>query len=100
MKLAYRIRRGPFWIVFAVLILINIAMQATTGANGLPLVFLLVWLAVLAIIWLAVCVGRLRDMGKSPWLCLLTLVPLVGFFMLLWLGFSASESADTAESRN
>ena len=97
MKLTYRIRRGPFWIVFAVLILINIAMQATTGENGLPLVFLLVWLAVLAIIWLAVCVGRLRDMAKSPWLCLLTLVPLVGFFMLLWLGFSASDSVESAK---
>ena len=98
MKLTYRIRRGPFWIVFAVLILINIAMQATTGGSSeLPFVFLLVWLALLGIIWLAVCVGRLRDMAKSPWLCLLTLVPLVGFFMLLWLGFSASDSVESAK---
>ena len=35
MKLTYRIRRGPFWIVFAVLILINIAMQATTGGTAI-----------------------------------------------------------------
>ncbi len=40
---------------------------------------------------IAICIKRFHDMGKSGWLTLLYLIPIVGFGVLIWQGITKSE---------
>ena len=76
-----RIARKGYWLsiigitaaIFAADLLAD-APRSTTGA--------------IAIGYLLVAALRLRDIGRSPWWCLITMIPLGGTIFLLWLGFA------------
>lgn len=86
-----RARRKEFWmftlfnIIFAVVavVLDNVLGTASEGL-GYGLIYGLYSLAVL-IPSLAVTVRRLHDVGKSGWWILISLVPLVGLWLLVLL---------------
>ena len=40
---------------------------------------------VVLIPWIAACTRRLRDAGLNPWWQLISLAPVAGFLVLLWL---------------
>lgn len=92
-----RASRSEFWwfIIFTMMvsaalsIIQNMAMAASASANGVITIGLtfaaissLVSLALL-LPSLAVGVRRLRDTGRSGWLLLLALIPLVGIIILI-----------------
>ena len=60
--------------------------------NTLPygMVYVIFYLAVL-VPGLAVGVRRLHDVGKSGWMCLVVLIPLIGAFWLLVLYLTDSQ---------
>ena len=47
--------------------------------------------------YLFVAAARSRDMGKSPWYCLTTLIPIYGWWAFLWLGIARSHAAEAEE---
>jgi len=54
----------------------------------------LVWLVVIALtayVLVFVVVPRLRDVGISPYVALLSLVPLINLLLLIFLGFAPSD---------
>jgi len=90
-----RARRSEYWW-FAltgviVSVALNIVSSLSDGMNAVAgLVGLVYWLGTL-IPSLAVAVRRLHDTGKSGWMLLLALIPLVGVIILIV--FLASDSA-------
>jgi uncharacterized membrane protein YhaH (DUF805 family) len=80
--LAGRCARPEYWISFAVL-------------SGLNLLFLkaayIPFAALLATAWLILAVRRLRDIGRSPWLCL---TPVALSLVLLIAGSVIAGSGD------
>lgn len=90
-----RARRSEYWW-FAltgviVSVALNIVSSISDGMNAVAgLVGLVYWLGTL-IPSLAVAVRRLHDTGKSGWMLLLALIPLVGAIILIV--FLASDSA-------
>ena len=54
------------------------------GLGALPLTYL----------WLLVAAARSRDAGKSGAMALLTLIPVVGLWAVVWLGCESSVSPD------
>ena len=66
--------------------------KANDVASGLMLrVLVLALLALYVYMWYAALAKRCHDVGKSGWLSLLTLIPIVGFVFFLWLGLSRGE---------
>ena len=97
-----RINRKTFWlggilpvyvIGFALGALVPyMPSKANEVASGLMLrVLILALLALLVYMWFAVIVKRCHDVGKSGWLSLLTLIPILGFVFFWWLGLSRGE---------
>ena len=96
-----RIRRGLYWPFFLALALVNIvtSVGVSNAASGSgPLITQLTVFTLTGLVWLSVAAARANDMGKSPWLALLTLVPFVGWGIVLWLGLAegAPKEGDTS----
>lgn len=95
-----RARRTEYWMfvlfnfifMVAAIILDNIVGTAI-DEFGYGLFYFLYILALL-IPNLAVCVRRLHDVGKSGWMMLIALIPLVGAIWLLVLVFTDSNPGD------
>jgi uncharacterized membrane protein YhaH (DUF805 family) len=95
-----RARRKEYWmfvlfnIIFCIIatILDRILGTAAEGV-GYGLIYVLYSLAVL-IPSLAVAVRRLHDIGKSGWMILIALIPIIGGIWLLVLFLLDSESGD------
>lgn len=45
-------------------------------------------------IMLATCVKRLHDLGKSGWMALLSLIPIVNFIIGIYMAFFKGEECD------
>lgn len=75
-------RAGFWWFALAVAMVLAFAELATESAGPLPL-----QLASLVVLlpWLAACTRRLRDAGLSPWWQLISLAPVGGLLVLLYL---------------
>ena len=58
---------------------------------------LLAWVIILPS-YLCIAAARSRDMGKSPWYCLTTLIPIYGWWAFLWLGIARSHAAEAEEA--
>ena len=97
-----RINRRTFWLGGMVPVLlifiaflalaINLRPPAINEASGLVIrTLILAPLALIYYIWFAVTVKRCHDLGKSGWLSLLTLIPLIGLAFLLWMGLSPGD---------
>lgn len=86
-----RARRSEYWyytlvnaiIAIIAMVIDNVAGIALEGIGYGP-VYGLYLLAVL-LPGLAVAVRRLHDVGKSGWFLLIALIPVIGFFWLLFL---------------
>lgn len=90
-----RARRSEYWwfalTSVIVSVVLNIVSSISDGMNAIAgLVGLVYWLGTL-IPSLAVAVRRLHDTGRSGWMLLLALIPLVGAIILIV--FLASDSA-------
>lgn len=101
-----RARRTEYWmfvlfnLIFAIaaMIIDNVIGTAISGI-GYGLFYILYCLAVL-VPGLAVAVRRLHDVGKSGWMILIVLIPLVGAIWLLVLMVLDSDAGDNAYGPN
>ena len=75
-------RASFWWFALAVLMVLALAELITESFGPLPLeaASLLVLLP-----WLAACTRRLRDVGVNPWWQLISLAPVGGILVLLYL---------------
>jgi uncharacterized membrane protein YhaH (DUF805 family)/DNA-binding XRE family transcriptional regulator len=75
-------RAGFWWFALAVAMLLALAGLLAEAIGPLPL-----RLASLAVLvpWIAACTRRLRDAGLSPWWQLISLAPVAGILVLLYL---------------
>jgi transcriptional regulator with XRE-family HTH domain len=71
-----------WWFALAVSVLLALGTLLTEFVGMLPLK--IVSLLVL-VPWIAACTRRLRDAGLSPWWQLISLVPVAGILVLLYL---------------
>jgi uncharacterized membrane protein YhaH (DUF805 family) len=101
-----RARRKEYWmfslfnLIFAIVVIIleNILGIAINGVGYGPL-YGLYTLAVL-IPGLAVAVRRLHDVGKSGWMILIALIPLIGAIWLLVLMVTDSNPGENQYGQN
>lgn len=70
-----------YWILFTVLLSCFLSFMGASGDTG-SLVGAFIWLF-FALIQLSVSVRRLHDLGKTGWLLLLALIPVIGAIILL-----------------
>ena len=77
-----RADRAEFWMWVLVCFVINIVLGIVDGIIGIRILSGLFALAVL-LPWLGVAARRLHDTGRSGWLLLLGLIPVVGGIILL-----------------
>lgn len=75
-------RSAFWWFALAVIMLLALAQLLATAMGPLPLQ--MTGLMVL-VPWLAACTRRLRDAGLSPWWQLISLAPVAGILVLLYL---------------
>lgn len=83
-----RARRAEYWnfVLYQVLLLLPLYVLGIAFMDSIGSIFFgLYGLASLALIIpaLAVCVRRLQDTNRSPWMILLGLIPIVGGIILL-----------------
>lgn len=95
-----RARRAEYWWFalagVVVYVALNVIGSLSDGLNSLTgLVGLVYWLGTL-VPSLAVAVRRLHDTGRSGWMLLIGLIPLVGLIILIV--FLASDSAKGSNS--
>lgn len=85
-----RSRRKAYWFFFLFNVLIGIAASVLDGVlaiatdNALPAMFNPLYSLVILIPSIAVSVRRLHDTDRSGWWLLISFVPCVGFFVLLY----------------
>lgn len=90
-----RARRKEYWFFFLFNITISIVLELV-GIMALQLVY---GLGVL-IPSIAVSVRRLHDIGKSGWLLLIGLIPLIGFIVLIVFAVKDSQPGDNEYGPN
>ena len=83
-----RVDRPTFWIIFAVVVVASFVVRVVVDSAGLSPARWIVPLALTWGIWSLVCAARARDMGRSGWFGLLTLFPVAGLAVVVWLGCS------------
>ena len=88
-----RLGRTAYWLILLGLPIADFVLIALIGATmDPPHVPVLVVFATTAYVWLAVCRARLRDMGASPTMLVFVMLPIVGFLIMVWIGFAGRDS--------
>ena len=105
-----RARRKEYWMFALVNFIISFAIVGIDNALGLSFnytenvsgsgVFYLLYNLLILIPSLAVAVRRLHDIGKSGWMLLIGLIPLVGAIWLLILLLRNSEAGENKYGPN
>ena len=105
-----RARRKEYWMFVLVNFIISLATVGIDNALGLSFnytgnvsgsgVFNLLYNLLILIPNLAVAVRRLHDIGKSGWMLLIGLIPLVGAIWLLILLLRDSEAGENKYGPN
>ena len=106
-----RARRSEFWyfalfnMIFAILAMVLDRVLGTTFEIGYgvksPYGYIyLLYVLVLFIPGLAVSVRRLHDVGKSGWMYLIVLIPIIGAIWLLVLFFTDSNTESNKWGEN
>lgn len=72
----------------------NDRSQLIISSTESPLVLSFVGLTIAGYVWLVVCAARSRAMGRSPWWGLLTVIPVLGWGVAIWLEFADSGPAE------
>ena len=94
-----RARRSEYWYFVLFNVLFSIAaliLDMITGAG----IFGVLYALAMFIPGLAVAVRRLHDIGKSGWMYLIVLIPLIGAIWLLVLFFTDSQPGDNEYGPN
>ena len=88
--LAYSMVMGllMFVVMMVVAGVAGVVMAVTKSTTGMMVVMFLAYVPVFAVTFI-MGKRRLNDMGHSGWLSLLLIVPVVGFFVWLWLMIGA-----------
>ncbi|MEI7812936.1 MAG: DUF805 domain-containing protein [Ignavibacteria bacterium] len=95
-----RARRTEYWMfalfnfIFAIVALIFDLVLGTAA------VFYTIYIVALFIPGLAVSVRRLHDVGKSGWMMLIILIPLIGAIWLFVLSVTDSQPGDNQYGQN
>jgi uncharacterized membrane protein YhaH (DUF805 family) len=74
---------GGFWRFVAVNFVVAVVLGALTSVSSVFLILYFVYALAVFLPSLAIAVRRLHDTGKSGWMILLGLIPLVGFIILI-----------------
>ena len=90
-----RQQRSNATLVAALVVMVLALAQLVADATG-PLPMQLASLAVL-LPWVAACTRRLRDAGLSPWWQLISLAPVAGILVLLYLCTFPTKAAVPAD---
>ncbi len=88
-------RTDFWWFALAVAMFLAFAelVAASLGSLPLQIAALLVLLP-----WIAACTRRLRDAGLSPWWQLISLVPVAGILVLLYLLTNPAKAEEPMEA--
>ncbi len=78
-----RARRSEYWWFYLFTIICYVVASIIDGVIGLPIVSIIVMLG-LIVPGLAAAVRRMHDTGRTGWLLLIALIPLVGLLILYW----------------
>jgi len=83
-----RASRSEYWFFYLFIIIAQIGLGVVDGVAGTPLSLL-----VLALFPAIICVSirRMHDVGKSGWLLLIGLIPLVNLILLYWFIFDGGQ---------
>jgi len=101
-----RARRREYWFYVLFYLIIIVVLSVIDGIIGMNMggagVGILTCIYILAVFLptLAVLVRRLHDTGRSGWWFFIQLVPLVGFFILLYFLVSDSQPGTNAYGPN
>jgi len=101
-----RARRKEYWFYVLFYVIIIVVLSVIDGIIGMNMggagVGILTGIYILAVFLptLAVLVRRLHDTGRSGWWFFIQLVPLVGFFILLYFLVSDSQPGTNAYGPN
>lgn len=101
-----RARRREYWMfalynmIFAIVAMIIDNLFGLTIDGFFYGVFYLLYLLLILIPGLAVTVRRLHDIGKSGWMVLIPLIPIIGGIWLLVLLFTEGESGTNKYGAN
>jgi uncharacterized membrane protein YhaH (DUF805 family) len=87
-----RARRKEYWMFFLFNAIISIVLGILQSFGNLFIVLTIIYSLAVLLPSLAVTVRRLHDTGRSGWMILLGLIPLVGGIILLV--FSCQDSHD------
>lgn len=80
----------PFWMFVAINLVISIVVSFVSTLIFMPFLSFLYWLAVL-IPSISITTRRLHDIGKTGWLQLILLIPLIGLIIMIILCIKESE---------
>ncbi len=95
-----RIARGNYFgglvVISIVLGLVNYLVSSLFGFGMVARVLTVAVGVIGAVIGLSLVVRRLHDMGKPEWYAVLLLIPVVGFFVALWVLFTRGDAGANA----
>ena len=94
-----RARRSEYWYFTLFNILISFAIGFISALIGLPSLGALYSLAVL-IPGIAVAVRRMHDVGKSGWILLVALIPIIGSIYIVILAVTDGDAGDNKYGPN
>ena len=80
------VSRHEYWLMAVGLVVVNSLAHASGHAT-----FQIMAIPFTLSLWLAVAAIRSRTIGRSGWLCLLTLIPVAGLPVVIWLGTTHDE---------
>ncbi|HEU0153255.1 MAG TPA: DUF805 domain-containing protein [Arenimonas sp.] len=89
--------RADFWWFVLAVVMVQALAQLLADALGHPLPMQLAALVVI-LPWVAACTRRLRDAGLSVWWQLISLAPVAGILVLLYLLTFPTQTAESSES--
>jgi uncharacterized membrane protein YhaH (DUF805 family) len=95
-----RARRKEYWMFMLFNIIFYIAAIILDVAIGTYLLFYFLYALAVLIPGLAVSVRRLHDIGKSGWMLLISLIPLIGGIWLLVLTCTDSDLGENQYGPN
>lgn len=91
-----RINRQTFWIAFAMFFAVNLISYFIFFLAISPILY---YLVALVLLYPGAAVGckRFHDMGKSGWMQLIGLIPIVGgIIVIIWLGAVEGDAGENA----
>lgn len=89
-----RAGQKEFWFFFLVLAVVNVILNILTQILPILGILAAIWSLGLLVPTLAVTARRLHDTGKSGWLQLLCLIPIIGSIIVLVLCIPAGDAAE------